>query len=40
LPWRDCVLFIVLPVIGAAHFAFLERRARATDARNALQGSL
>jgi hypothetical protein len=28
LPWRDCVLFIVLPVIGAAHFAFLERRAR------------
>lgn len=28
LPWRDCALFIVLPVIGAAHFAFLESRAR------------
>lgn len=40
LPWRDCVLFIVLPVIGAAHFAFLERRARSTDPRNSLQGSL
>lgn len=40
LPWRDCVLFIVLPMIGAAHFAFLERRAQSMDAENTLQGRL
>jgi len=39
LPWRDCVLFIVLPVIGAAHFAFLERRAQSPHTQNASRGS-
>lgn len=40
LPWRDCVLLIVLPLIGAAHYTFLERRGQSVDARNALHGSL
>jgi hypothetical protein len=31
LPWRDCVLLIVLPLIGTAHYAFLEREARAHE---------
>ena len=39
MPWRDGVLFMVLPAIGAAHFAFLERRPRSMDTENTLQGS-
>lgn len=37
LPWRDCVLFIILPLIGAAHYTYLERRGWTVGAQNALQ---
>lgn len=40
LPWRESVLLIVLPLLGVAHYTFLERRGLSADARNALQGSL
>jgi len=30
LPWRDCVLLAVLPLIGSAHYAFLERHPQST----------
>lgn len=30
LPWRDCVLLVVLPLIGSAHYAFLERHPQST----------
>ena len=36
LPWRDCVLLVVLPLIGAAHYALLEGRAQSMDGQNAL----
>lgn len=28
MPWRDCVLLVLLPVIGAAHYAVLESKSR------------
>lgn len=33
MPWRDCVLLVVLPLLGAAHYAFLERRPQSLAAR-------
>jgi hypothetical protein len=36
LPWRDCVLLIILPLIGAAHYALLERGVRSNDAQTAI----
>lgn len=40
LPWRDCVLLTVLPLIGVAHYALLELRSHSLDPKNALQGSV
>lgn len=36
LPWRDCVLLVVLPLMGTAHYAFLEGGAQSVDGRSAL----
>ena len=35
LPWRDFVLLVLLPTIGAAHYALLERNTHSVDCQNA-----
>jgi hypothetical protein len=36
LPWRECVLLVILPLIGAAHYALLESRAQSGDGPGAV----
>lgn len=36
MPWRDCVLLVILPLIGTAHYAFLESRAQSVNGQSAL----